>query len=304
MGYYDRDYNRQGGFGSFSLFPQSIKQILFINAAVFLVQMIFENISLGNMPGVYILNKYFALNGLDPEFNFQIWQLVTYQFMHGSVGHIFFNLFALWIFGVEIANMFGDKKFWIFYLISGIGAGLFQVLLGEGASVTVGASGALYGVLITFALFFPDRPIYLYFVIPIKAKYLIGGYIILDFIGLGGGGATAYLAHIGGAATGAIFIFADKYTNFYQRFINWIGSYKKTSSFGSSKNSGFNFRKPFQKSGDNVKEAQFYDINDSRSTGEISQEDIDKILDKISRSGYQNLTEKEKKILFEASKKN
>ncbi|MFA8343944.1 MAG: rhomboid family intramembrane serine protease, partial [Rhodothermaceae bacterium] len=261
-------------------------------------------ITIGGEPGKWFINKYFALNGFDSRMNFQLWQLISYQFMHANFSHIFWNMFILWMFGVEIANMFGNKKFWMFYLLSGIGAGLFQAFLGDATSVTVGASGAVYGVMIAFAMFFPDRSIYLYFLIPVKAKYLIGFMFVLDFLMIGDGGITAHLAHVGGAISGAIFILADKQSNFSQKVINWMNSYKRPSSGGSSGNSGFNFRKPFQSSNDNVKEAQFYDINDSKSSEDISQEEIDKILDKISRSGYQNLTEKEKRILFEASKKN
>lgn len=300
MGYQDRDYYKPSGFGGFSYFPQVIKQILFINVIVFLIQIIAENLTIGGQPGFAFINKIFALNGLDPRANFQIWQLLTYQFMHADFSHIFWNMFMFWMFGVEIANMFGNKKFWMFYLLSGIGAGLFQIFLGDALSFTVGASGAVSGIMIAFAMFFPDRPVYLYFLIPVKAKYLIGFLFILDFFMIGGGGVVAHLAHVGGAVTGALFIIADKQSNFSQKFFNWFQSYKRPSS-GSS-NSGFNFRKPFKSSDENVKEAQFYDINES-SKEEISQEEIDRILDKISRSGYQNLTAREKKILFEASKK-
>lgn len=298
MGYYDRDYYRPSGFGGFSYFPQVIKQILFLNVIVFLIQIIGDNILIGDKPGAYYLNYYFALNG----YSIQIWQFITYQFMHADFSHIFWNMFILWMFGVEIANMFGNKKFWLFYLLAGVGAGLCQYILG-GPSITVGASGAVSGTMIAFAMFFPDRPVYLYFIFPVKAKYLIGFMFALDFLLIGSGGVVAHLAHIGGALTGALFIFADRRSNFSQRFFNWMQSYKRPSSGSSSSSSSFNFRKPFQKDGDNVQEARFYDINEKKSD-EIDQEEIDRILDKISRSGYQNLTDKEKKILFEASKKN
>lgn len=301
MGFNDRDYYRPSGFGGFSYFPQVVKQILFINLIVFLIQIIAENLVIGGVSGDAYLSRYFALNGFHPQLNFQIWQLVTYQFMHADFSHIFWNMLLFWMFGSEIANMYGDKKFWIFYLLCGVGAGLLQVLIGD-PSITVGASGAVYGVMIAFAMFNPDRLIYIYFVLPVKAKYLMGFIFVIDFFMIGSGGAVAHLAHIGGAITGALYVLLDKNSDFSYKIKNWMNSYKSPGSSGSS-NKGFSFRKPY-KSDEKVKEAHFYDIKDSKSSDEVSQEEIDRILDKISQSGYQNLTDKEKRILFEASKKN
>ena len=106
-----------------------------------------------------MLTKYFALNPLGE--GFQIWQLITYQFMHAGFTHILFNMFFLWMFGMEIEHIMGSQKFLIFYLLSGVGAGLFQLLISPlfiwRSRSNLGASGAVYGVMIAFAMFFPDR---------------------------------------------------------------------------------------------------------------------------------------------------
>ena len=314
MSYYDRDYYRPTGFGRFSFFPPVIKNLLIINVVVFFLQMILDNISFGGVPGWYWLNRYFALNpltGLDAagqSYNFQVWQLFTYQFMHGGFTHIFFNMFALWIFGVELENIMGSRKFLFYYLMCGVGAGLLHVfgspIFSEISAPTIGASGAVYGVLIAFAMMFPDRYVFLLFPpMPIKAKYLIAFYIVIEFMSVGSENYVAHLAHLGGAFFGFVFILLDRRYNFNIDGIFNSAKRMFSSSGGSSTNQ-------FRKSGGrgfkdkNVEDAEFYEINnDKKSEEEISQEVIDEILEKISRSGYQNLTEREKRILFEASKK-
>ncbi len=320
MSFYDRDYYRPTGFGGFSFFPPVIKWLLIINFAVFFLQQIIQNIMFGNVPGWYILNHYFALNpivGFDrfgEPYNFQIWQLITYQFMHGGFSHIFFNMLMLWMFGMEIENIWGSSKFLFFYLISGIGAGLTQVIfspiLTGALAPTIGASGSIFGVMIAFGMMFPNRYIFIYFLIPMKAKYLIAFLIVIEVLSVGGISFVAHLAHIGGAITGVIFILLDKKYHF--NFDGVFESIKRLTKPGAlhhhrkprstRPNSGF--RKPFRTT-QSVEEAEFYDINQTDNNDDltVSDEEIDRILDKISRSGYQNLTEREKKILFEASKR-
>ncbi|PIQ09454.1 MAG: rhomboid family intramembrane serine protease [Ignavibacteriales bacterium CG18_big_fil_WC_8_21_14_2_50_31_20] len=318
MSYGSQNY-RSSGFGGFSLLPPIIKQLIIINVVVFLIQTLFEKIQFGSYPGWYIINRYFALNplfGLDPSgqsFNFQIWQVFTYQFMHGGFSHIFFNMFMLWMFGNEIENMMGSKKFLFFYLLSGVGAAILQLFLGPVLSnqlaFTIGASGAVFGVMIAFALFFPDREIYVYFLFPVKAKYLIAFLVLIEFMAVGNMDVVAHLAHIGGALTAFIFILLDRKNNF-----NIDGLFNKVKNSTSnlknftSGNSDSGFRKPtggvhFGKK--KIEDAEFYEINgDKKKTPYPTPQEIDKILDKISESGYQNLTAEEKRILFEASKKN
>ena len=304
-------YYRPRGFGGFSVFPPIIKNLLIINGAIYFLQIILAEVVIGGLPGWYILNRWFALNplsGVDPAgqpFNFQVWQLFTYMFMHGSFSHILFNMFALWMFGMEIENLWGTKKFLYYYLLAGFTAGLFQLfctlILGGTAAVTIGASGAVYGVLIAFGMLFPDRQIYLYFLIPVRAKYLIGFLIILEFLLVDSAGSNvAHLAHLGGALAGFLFIMFDKSIDSpIKRKLMGSSYYSSGSSFT---NLFKNLGKNLNKGRNNIEDAKYHDIKD-RSNEQISQEEIDRILDKISQSGYENLSEREKKILFEASKK-
>jgi hypothetical protein len=226
--------------------------------------------------------------------------------MHGGFWHIFFNMFMLWMFGMEIEHIWGSKKFLYYYLICGIAAGLAQLFIAplySTLAITVGASGAIYGVLIAFAMLFPDRYIFLYFLVPVKAKYLIGFFIlaynILPVL-YGDQSNVAHLAHLGGAIAGFIFIMFDRNIDVpLKRMLNISTGNKSQNQF---QNPFSGFSNKFKKRNRNIDDANYYDINQKKDD-EITQAEIDKILDKISQSGYQNLTEREKKILFEASKK-
>lgn len=302
------DPYRPAGFGGFGFFPPVIKNLLIINGVVFFLQIILGNIAIGGVPGEYYITQFFALNpifGGDSSFHFMIWQLITYQFLHGGFGHIFFNMFALWMFGMEIEHLWGSKKFLIFYLSSGVVAGIAHILITpllQGYSApTIGASGAVYGVLIAFAMLFPNRSIYLYFLIPVKAKYLIAFFIIIEFLAVGesaSGSNIAHLAHLGGALFGFVYIMLER-----RGGLDLNNLFK--SSGGGKKFSSHSYRRPSRSWGDKqVEDAEYYDINDKSSENiEVTDKEIDEILDKISQSGYQNLTEREKKILFEASKR-
>lgn len=302
------NYYQPRGFGRFSLFPPVIKNLLIINAAVFFVQVLMDNIMFNGYPAAYILNRWFALNPLGGHnnagnpFNFQVWQLITYQFMHGGFAHIFFNMFALWMFGAEVEYLLGSGKFLIFYLFSGITAGLLHLfispLLGDPLAVTIGASGAVFGVMTAFAMLFPDRYIFLYFLIPVKAKYLIGFLIVFEFLAIDSAASNvAHLAHLGGALFGFLFILFDKNNQ-----VEFRNLFRKSYYYKKKSPSDFN-NYHYGKSDDDVQEAKFYDLNKKDDEETVTQEEIDAILDKISKYGYQRLTEREKKILFEASKK-
>jgi len=308
------NYYRPRGFGGFFSFPPVIKNLLIINGIVFFIQILIEKITFSGYPGWYIMNKWFALNPIsgldaaDQPYNFQVWQLITYQFMHGGFSHIFFNMFGLWMFGANIEEIFGSKKFLIFYLLAGVSAGLLHLfaapLFGGAEAVTLGASGAVYGVMIAYAMFFPDNLIFIYFLIPVKAKYLIGFLIVIEFLAVDSASSNvAHLAHLGGALFAFLYILFDK--NSYAPLKDvFKKSYYYKSGSGSSSNNNV-FSNPFKKTSltnRNAEEANYYDIN-RKDDQEVTQAEIDAILDKISQSGYQNLTEREKKILFQASKK-
>ncbi len=312
------DYYRPSGLGGFSLFPPVIKNLMIINGVVFIIQMLGQQVGLGNgLTFADIITKYFALiplGGLTygtatgiTHWSFYPWQLISYQFMHGGFAHIFFNMFALWMFGMEVEYIWGSKKFLIFYLMCGVVAGIFQLILppifNEALAPTIGASGAIFGVLVAFGMMFPNRYIYLYFLVPVKAKYLITFFVLIEIYFVdSGGGNVAHLAHLGGALAGFIYIMMDRKSNFK------LGNIFKSSSGGGAGNVFDSFKKSANVFGkhrnQDVEDANYYEIKDNQiHDKEVNQEEIDAILDKISKSGYQNLTEKEKRILFEASKK-
>ena len=312
MSYDPKGTYRPGGFGGFSFLPPVIKNILIINVVVFFIQMIFDNLMFGDYPGWYVLHRYFALNpivGVDQAgqaYNFQIWQIFTYQFMHGGFSHIFFNMFMLWMFGMEIENIMGSKKFLFYYLLTGTGAAIFQLFLAPmfsaGLAPTIGASGAVFGIMVAFAMFFPDRMIFLYFLIPVKAKYLMGFLVLIEFMAVGNMSIVAHLAHVGGAVTGFVFILLDRKNHY-----NIDALFDKIKMPSSLSSQGKEFRKSVSGMGfgkKNVQDAEFFEINnDKKPEVNVDQKKVDEILDKISKSGYQNLTAEDKRILFEASKK-
>jgi len=157
--------------------------------------------------------------GLQPVavFGGALWQPLTYMFLHGGVSHILFNMLSLWMFGVELERMWGTAFFTRFYLVCGVGAAATTLLLsllpgalGESlyVSLTVGASGAIYGILMAYALYFPHRQIYMYFIFPVPVRIfvLIVGAISL-FSAMGGpGDGVAHATHLGGLAVGYLYL--------------------------------------------------------------------------------------------------
>jgi len=148
---------------------------------------------------------------------FRIWQLASYMFLHGGLFHILFNMLALWMFGAELERIWGTREFLKFYFITGVGAGALTVafsLLPFGFAeqlqyvIVIGASGAIYALLLAYALYFPDRPIYMYFVFPIPAKIfvLIMGAIAFYSSMAESGGGIANATHLGGLVIGYLYL--------------------------------------------------------------------------------------------------
>lgn len=212
-------------------FPPVVKNLIIVNVLVFIAQTTFGS----NNP--YVIENLFALHDVHSVF-FKPHQLITHMFMHGSFEHLLFNMFALWMFGSLLENHWGGKRFLQFYLICGLGAALlhlgvlyvemeplmeqFRQLPGEmqlellkspGFKVniaTVGASGAIFGCLAAFGYLFPNSLIYVYFMIPIKAKWFVLIYGALElWLGFrnSAGDSVAHFAHLGGAITGFIIVF-------------------------------------------------------------------------------------------------
>ncbi|HVX51653.1 MAG TPA: rhomboid family intramembrane serine protease [Chitinophagaceae bacterium] len=222
--------------GRFQILPTVIKNLIIINVLVFAAQKIIGANSL-------FFENTFALHTWQSPF-FKPWQFFTYMFLHGSIPHIFGNMFALWMFGATLENLWGPKRFLTFYLVCGLGAALChmavlyfenqplvealkyvdpaqrQELLSDPLfklnGATLGASGAVFGCLAAFGYLFADEYIYLYLFIPIKAKWFvlayIGGELMLQ-IENSAGDTVAHMAHLGGALIGFLMVYFWKNNN-------------------------------------------------------------------------------------------
>ncbi len=320
------EQKRNFGIGTGQLFPPIIKTILIINVAIFLfIYLIAPIFTLFGAPLVAVVQHYFALQPLEwftsRMATFMPWQLLSYQFLHGNFlnfdsgfFHLFFNMFGLWMFGQELEEIWGGKKFLLFYLISGIGAGITQLLIpfmGIDTGPTVGASGSLYGILLAFGMTFPNRQIFMFpLFIPIKAKYFIVLFAGLEMLmGFAGSDGVAHFAHLGGAATGLILLLLGKRVGMpsfksaeERQNSNVFGNYyKEEQKKQPGKVISFSFQRQVEQA---PIQPQSHTIKAYTIDGEIvTQQKIDEILDKISASGYQKLTEKERHILTELSKK-
>ena len=167
----------------------------------------------------------------------QLWRLLTYMFLHSreSFFHILFNMLSLWMFGVELERMWGSRYFLKFYFVCGVGAALTTVLLSFipfpafdslYTSLTVGASGAIFGVLLAYGLYFPHRPILIYFLFPVPARYFVmimGAISLLSSLGDAGGG-IAHTTHLGGLVAGYIYLKGARIniaSELQYRFLKW-----------------------------------------------------------------------------------
>lgn len=191
----------------FSLFPPIIKHLLIINGLAFLAQLVADQT--GSSLLWSATNLWFPLYPIGQ--GFLPWQVITYAFLHGGIGHIFFNMFALWMFGQQLESLWGSNRFALYYFLCVLGAALAQLVVTYGGPPipTVGASGGVFGILLAFGMTFPNQPIYLmFFPVPIKAKWFVLGYGLLELYSgvTGTSNGIAHFAHLGGMFVGIILI--------------------------------------------------------------------------------------------------
>lgn len=293
--------------------PYVVYILIGLNLAIFLIGQITLGVEDGMRitVGNYML-KYGALmplKGMGNGYNFGVWQYITYQFLHGGMAHIFMNMLGLWMFGTEISHIWGGRRFLVYYLLCGIGAGLVHsvvmLITGDGAP-TVGASGAIYGVLVAFAMMFPDRIVLMGFFIPMRAKYAVLVFAALELYNgvTGSVSGVAHFAHLGGALVGFILIKIGGVMTLGGIFDKLPWGNRRKVSPGS----------PTSASGSRMINVQFRDVQPQppRQQTQAPQmpvlrgdeaERINAILDRITHVGYNNLTPEEKQLLDQISRR-
>lgn len=308
--------------------PNITKNLLIINVLAFLAMQAIKMFTQNSLNQID-LNNLFGLHFFLAQ-DFQIYQLFTYMFMHGGWQHLFFNMFALWMFGCVVENVLGPKKFLFYYILCGVGAGLFQeatqfidysmqglaaydgvTMNGMRVSMdsflnswtTVGASGSIYGILLAFGMIFPEQRIFIFpLPVPIKAKWFVIIYAAIELFSAMSttNDGVAHIAHLGGMVVG---FFLLRY-------------WKKhpTIGYGPSRGGQFfdNLKKQWEKKGkQSTSHGSFtytttshnadWDYNARKA---VTQQEIDTILDKIRKSGYDSLSKEEKQKLFDQSRNN
>ena len=294
------------------------KNLLIVNFLAFAATWVLE---LRGIDLAQLLGLHFFLAS-----DFHFYQFFTYMFLHGGFTHIFFNMFALWMFGSVIERVWGPKKFIFYYIVCGIGAGITQELVQYGTYMvegiaayqyvnaggvqmttdayinlwtTIGASGAVYGILLAFGMIFPNERLFIIpFPFPIKAKWLVMGYIAIELFSAmsGPGDGVAHMAHLGGMLFGFLLI----------RY--WQKHPDSSQGFGRSRGQEFfeNLKRRYdqrQQQNSHMK-AEHTDPRhetDEEYNARKRKDQVDAILDKIRKSGYDSLTKEEKKKLFDQS---
>ncbi|MBQ8064847.1 MAG: rhomboid family intramembrane serine protease [Prevotella sp.] len=300
--------------------PTMTKNLLIVNVLAFIATWVLEarGIDLTSLLGLH----FFLAS------DFQVYQFFTYMFLHGGFTHILFNMFALWMFGSVIERVWGPKKFLFYYIVCGVGAGLTQEIVQyadyalkgfaayqyvsiDGMQMptdayinlwtTIGASGAVYGILLAFGMIFPNERLFIIpFPFPIKAKWLIIGYVVIELFSAmsGPGDGVAHMAHLGGMLFGFLLI------------RHWRNHPDTSGRFGRSRGKEFfdNMMHKYEerRRTGNMKATQGSSRPETdeeyNARKRKNQEEVDAILDKIRKSGYDSLTKEEKQKLFDQSR--
>lgn len=250
-----------------SLFTDAIKTLISVNFAIFILQ----SISSSEM-------MFFSNFGLVPKLvwsQLKIWQPFTYMFFHGDIWHVLINMFVLWMFGSELERVWGKKNFLRFYFITGVGSGLATMLFGLQSTIPiVGASGAIYGVLLAYGVMFPNRTVYLYGIIPIKSIwFVIGIGVVAFFSSFNNVTNISHLTHLFGMIIG--YLYLKRPVHFRSL---WFSVFKK------------------------VLEYRIQNQEEKISRSVEIERDLNSILDKINREGFKSLTQEEEERLYKNSK--
>ena len=264
-------YQFQSNPGEFSyrptLFTNAIKILVSVNFGIFVLQTISNAEAL-----------FFPLFGLVPKMvwsELMIWQPITYLFFHGGIWHVLINMFVLWMFGSELERIWGKHRFLKFYFITGIGSGLITMFFSlKSMTPIIGASGAVYGVLLAYGLTYPNRQIYLYGIIPIKSIWFVIGIGFIAFMSsFNNLSQVSHITHLSGMLIGYLML---KRPFHWRTF--WFSIRKKTLEY------------------------QVLQKEKKLSHIQKIEHDVDIILDKINREGFDKLSKDEQDQLYEGSR--
>jgi membrane associated rhomboid family serine protease len=249
-----------------ALFTDAIKILVSVNFGIFLLQTVAKTEGL-----------FFPLFGLVPKLvwsEFMIWQPFTYLFFHGGIWHVLINMFVLWMFGSELERIWGKGHFLKFYFVTGVGAGFVTMIFGlNSMTPIVGASGAVYGVLLAYGLTYPNRTVYLYGIIPIKSLWFVIGIGVIAFMSsFDNVSQISHLTHLSGMMIG--YLMLKRPVRFNDL---WFTIRKRTLEY-------------------KIKHEE-----KKVSQHQAIEREIDRILDKINREGFESLTEEEHDRLYKGS---
>ncbi len=266
-------FRGQGSYSGFNFrmsFSGAVRILIIINICVFVLIHLVRNV------------PWFRLFALVPSLvfsRFMIWQLATYLFLHAGLWHLVLNMLMLWLFGSVLEGAWGSKKFLFFYFFTGIGAGLCSFIFAfQSPNPVLGASGAIFGLLVAYAVMFPESIILLFFIFPMKMKHaaiVLAGINLLGALSSPGSG-VAYIAHLGGGVFGYLYLKSE-----------WLQ--RQMSGFNLS-----NLKDSFARKRAFKKQNEINELN----------RQVDMILDKISKHGMDSITPKERKILQRKGKMN
>jgi membrane associated rhomboid family serine protease len=261
----ERVLRYRGEWGFQSGITPVVKNLIIANAAIYVVTLLSQGL--------------IRIFGLVPVMFWKgaIWQPLTYMFLHGGTFHLLFNMLVLWMFGSTLEATWGSRKFLKFYLICGAGAGFMNALVLYSSPIpTVGASGAIYGLLMAFAILFPNQLIYIWGIFPVKARYFVIGIGLLELIAATGSTQSniAHVAHLSGMLFGLV----------YMKWADWQKKYSRLQS-------------------ENKKKRHLKVVWDREQEKRKLQKEADDLLDKINREGIDSLTLAERERLREVGRK-
>jgi len=263
---YKSNFSEGGHFGP-QLFTDAIKLLISINFIIFILQSISDKSS--------FIFSFFGIVPINTWNDLMIWQPFTYLFIHGDIWHVLINMFVLWMFGSELEITWGRKNFLKYYFLTGIGAGIVTILFNLNSNTPiVGASGAVFGILLAYGLMFPNRLVYIYFLIPVKVKYFVSVIGLVALFSSFGQSNISHITHLSGMIIGFV-------------------SLRSNVRIDTIKNIVL------------LKKAEIEEKVQSKKQERLNelQIEVDKILDKINLEGYDKLTEEEKSFLYNASQK-